>query len=111
MALRTVGQPPLMEIVPAHTDITKLTYVSIICMNKNEIKKLPMKPIDYLHRELRKIWEEEEVEHMIINEDLRRLIPKQYKLKREVNIGLLCNRHIHIRVTQLEDYVHLLSKP
>ncbi|WMV50761.1 hypothetical protein MTR67_044146 [Solanum verrucosum] len=42
---------------------------------------------------------------------LRKLIPKQCELKEECNIGLLSNRHILIRATLLEDYVHLLSKP
>lgn len=44
-------------------------------------------------------------------QDLRRLIPKQCELKEEVNIGSLSKRHILIRVTKIEDYAHLLSKP
>ncbi|XP_016546560.2 uncharacterized protein LOC107846788 [Capsicum annuum] len=44
-------------------------------------------------------------------QDLKRLIPKQYELKGECNIDLLSNRHVLIRVSQLEDYIHLLSKP
>lgn len=88
-----------------------------------------MKPIAYLHGEPHIIWEEEEVEQMIINEDLqyavigkfsygwpdikkfRKLIPKQCELKRDVNIGLLSNRYVVIRMTILEDYVTLSSKP
>ncbi|KAH0705670.1 hypothetical protein KY289_010746 [Solanum tuberosum] len=42
---------------------------------------------------------------------LRKLIPKQCELKGECKIGLLSNRHVLIRATLLEDYVHLLSKP
>ncbi|KAH0696033.1 hypothetical protein KY289_013515 [Solanum tuberosum] len=90
---------------------------------------VPMKQVAYLHGEPRIIWEEEEVEQMIINEDLqfpvigkfsygwpdiqdlRRLIPKQCELKGDVNIGLLSNRYVLIRTTLLEDYVTLLSKP
>lgn len=44
-------------------------------------------------------------------QDLRRLIPKQYELKGDCNIGLLNNKHILIRMLLLEDYLHLLSKP
>lgn len=42
--------------------------------------------------------------------DLRKLIPKQCELKGECNIGMLSSWHKLIRATQLEDYVHLLSK-
>ncbi|KAG5613744.1 hypothetical protein H5410_013568 [Solanum commersonii] len=91
--------------------------------------QLPIMEIAYLHGEPRIIWEEEEVDQMIINEelqyavigkfsygwsdiqDLRKLILKQCDLKREMNIGLLSNRYILIRATLLEDYVSLLSKP
>ncbi|WMV41340.1 hypothetical protein MTR67_034725 [Solanum verrucosum] len=88
-----------------------------------------MKPVAYLHGEPRVIWEEDEVEQMIIKEnlefavigkfsygwpdiqDLRKIIPKQCELKGECNIGLLSNRYILIRASCLEDYVNLLSKP
>ncbi|WMV25946.1 hypothetical protein MTR67_019331 [Solanum verrucosum] len=88
-----------------------------------------MKPIVFLHGETRVIWEEEEVEQMIIKEnlefavvgkfsygwpeiqELRKLIPKQCELKAECNVGVLSNRHILIRASCLEDYVNLLSKP
>ncbi|KAF3643159.1 hypothetical protein FXO37_22128 [Capsicum annuum] len=43
-------------------------------------------------------------------QDLRRLIPKQCELKGEINIGLLSNRHVLIRATKIEYYVHRLSK-
>ncbi|KAK4735851.1 hypothetical protein R3W88_010112 [Solanum pinnatisectum] len=43
-------------------------------------------------------------------QDLHRLIPKQCELKKDCNIGLLSNKHVLIRATLLEDYVHLLSK-
>lgn len=90
---------------------------------------VPMKPISYLHGEPQVIWEQEEVDQIIINEnlefavigkfsygwpeiqELRRLIPKQCDLKGECKIGLLSNRHILIRASLVEDYVHLLSKP
>ncbi|WMV30685.1 hypothetical protein MTR67_024070 [Solanum verrucosum] len=42
---------------------------------------------------------------------LKKLISKQCELKGECKIGLLSYRHVLIRVTLMEDYVHLLSKP
>lgn len=39
--------------------------------------------------------------------ELRRILPNQYELKGECKIGLLSNKHILIRVSLLEDYVHL----
>ncbi|WMV24640.1 hypothetical protein MTR67_018025 [Solanum verrucosum] len=92
-------------------------------------KALPLKPLTFLHGEPQVIWDYEEVTQMIVNEnleyavigkfsygwpdiqELRRLIPKQCELKGDCNIGLLSNRHVLIRATLLEDYVHLLSKP
>lgn len=57
---------------------------------------------------------------MIVNQDLeffvpniqklRKLIPKQCKLKGDVNIGLLSNRYVLIRASRMEDYLNLLSK-
>lgn len=44
-------------------------------------------------------------------QDLRKLIPTQCELKGECKIGLLINRHILIRASLLEDYVHLFLKP
>ncbi|KAG5624938.1 hypothetical protein H5410_010156 [Solanum commersonii] len=77
---------------------------------------------DFLETQAQVIWEQEEVEQMIVNEnlqyavigkfsygwaeiqDLRKLILKQCELKGDCNIGLLSNRHVLIRATLLEDY-------
>ncbi|XP_049399858.1 uncharacterized protein LOC125863933 [Solanum stenotomum] len=105
------------------------TYADSLRHYKANSKALPLKPISFLHGEPQVIWEQDEVNKMIINEnleyavigkfsyawpdiqDLRRLIPKQCELKGDCNICLLSNRHVLIRSTLLEDYVHLLSKP
>lgn len=42
--------------------------------------------------------------------ELRKLISKQCALKGKCKIELLCNRYILIKVSLMEDYVHLLSK-
>ncbi|KAH0706083.1 hypothetical protein KY285_010615 [Solanum tuberosum] len=106
-----------------------LTYADSLGHYKGHSKALPLKPISFLHGEPQVIWEQDEVNQMIINEnldyaiigkfsygwpdiqDLHRLIPKQCELKGDCNIGLLRNRHVLIRATLLEDYVHLLLKP
>ncbi|KAK4338777.1 hypothetical protein RND71_040239 [Anisodus tanguticus] len=89
---------------------------------------IPMKPIVYLHGEPTVRFEKKEVEVMIHQQELnlavigkfshgwpeigllRTLIPKQCGLKAEVNIGLLCDRHVLIRCTIAEDYDTLMSR-
>ncbi|WMV09668.1 hypothetical protein MTR67_003053 [Solanum verrucosum] len=105
------------------------TYAKKLKPKPVHIQLIPLKPITYLHGKPQVIWEQEEVNHMIVNEnleyvvigkfsygwpdiqDLRKLIPKQCELKEDCNIGLLSNRHVLIKTTLLEDYVNLLSKP
>ncbi|KAK4356745.1 hypothetical protein RND71_022355 [Anisodus tanguticus] len=76
----------------------------------------------------KKMFEKKEVEVMIHQQELhlavigkfshgwpeigllRTLIPKQCGLKAEVNIGLLCDRHVLIRCTIAEDYDTLMSR-
>ncbi|KAK4737129.1 hypothetical protein R3W88_000826 [Solanum pinnatisectum] len=105
MATTTIGQPPSMEVglptMPTYHN--KPTYANILSTHAQKTKSLPLKPIMYLHGEPKIVWEEEEVEQMIINEKLqyvvvgkfsygwpdilylRRLIPKQCELKGEFN--------------------------
>lgn len=119
------GQPPTDGGSPPPA----LTYAALLKQPKEPVKSLPIKPIAYLHREPQVIWEQAEVNQMIINEnleyavieksyygwpeiqELRRSIPKQCELKGEYKIRLLNNRHILIRGSLMEDYVYLLSKP
>lgn len=95
----------------------KGTYANTIKPTQPAHKPLPLKQIAYQHGEPRIVWEEEEINQMIINVDLqysvigkfsygwpetqnlRRLVPKQCELKGEVNIELLTNRYILIRTT------------
>ncbi|KAK4337516.1 hypothetical protein RND71_042003 [Anisodus tanguticus] len=89
---------------------------------------IPIKPIVYLHGEPFVRFEKKEVEVMIHQQNLnlavigkfshgwpeigllRTAIPKQCGLKAEVNIGLLCDRHVLIRCTIAEDYDTLMSR-
>ncbi|KAH0716807.1 hypothetical protein KY290_013066 [Solanum tuberosum] len=131
MASMATGQPPPVEVGQTQGPLEeiKISYANTLVAPKKPHHSLQIKPLTYLHGEPKLVWEEEEVQQMIVNEDLqyavigkfsygwpdildlRKLIPKQCELKREVNIGLLCNRYVLIRASLLEDYVKLLSKP
>lgn len=118
-----VGQPPPGAGQPSQS------YASILKPPASSTKPLPLKLVSYLHGEPMVIWDQTEVDQMIVNESLqfavigkfsygwpeiqglKKIIPKQCELKGDCTIGLLSNRYILIRVTLLEDYVHLLSKP
>ncbi|KAH0669080.1 hypothetical protein KY289_023573 [Solanum tuberosum] len=130
MTTKSPGQPltgvdlDLKEREPT----SRLDFLAAVRPSR-EANAMALKPIVYFHGEPRIVWEEEEGERMIVKEnleyavigkisygwpeiqDLRKLIPKQCKLKGECNIGLLSNKHILIRALFLEDYVNLLSKP
>ncbi|KAG5605619.1 hypothetical protein H5410_027111 [Solanum commersonii] len=88
------GQPPC----EGGLQISR-SYANVVCPSVPIETVVTTKPITYLHGEPIVIWEQ------------KRLIPKQCELKWECTIGLLSNRHILIRASLLEDYVHLLSKP
>ncbi|XP_049378009.1 uncharacterized protein LOC125842724 [Solanum stenotomum] len=117
------GQPP-GEGGP----VTAISYANVVCPTVSVETAVSTKPITFLHGEPIVIWEQKEVDNMIIREnlqyavigkfsygwpdihDLRKIIPTQCELKGECSIGLLSNRHILIRASLMEDYVHLLSK-
>ncbi|WMV31015.1 hypothetical protein MTR67_024400 [Solanum verrucosum] len=129
MATTAGGQPPNEVGQPALLSNPFISYMEKLKPISLNTKPIPLKPISYLHGEPTVLWEQEEINQMIINEnleyavvgkfsygwpdiqELRKLIPKQCELKGECKIGLLRNRHVLIRATLMEDYVHLLSKP
>ncbi|XP_049394640.1 uncharacterized protein LOC125858913 [Solanum stenotomum] len=110
-------------------EASQQTYASLLRSSTEERRPVSLKPLTYLHGEPRVIWDQSEVEQIIVNEnlqyvvvgkfshrwsdiqELRRLIPKQCELKGECNRGLLTNRYVLIRATLMEDYINLLSKP
>ncbi|KAK4358427.1 hypothetical protein RND71_020656 [Anisodus tanguticus] len=89
---------------------------------------IPIKPIVYLHGEPTIRFEKKEVKVMIHHQELtlaivgkfshgwpdiaflRNAIPKQCGLKAEVRIGLLCDRHVLIRCSIVEDFDTLMSR-
>ncbi|KAH0739408.1 hypothetical protein KY290_038113 [Solanum tuberosum] len=69
----TPSQPPPMEVGPTISMkvIDKPTYASTIKPAHPSCKHVPLKQISCLHGEPRIVWEEDEVNQMIINEDLQ----------------------------------------
>ncbi|KAG5601056.1 hypothetical protein H5410_032426 [Solanum commersonii] len=130
MATVSTGQPAT-GVAPASLEarpVSNLNFLATLRPSPTVAKPIPMKLIVFLHGEPRVIWEEEEVEQMIIKEnlefvvvgkfsygwpeiqELRKLIPNQCALKAECNVGVLSNKHILIKASCLEDYVNFLSK-
>ncbi|KAG5605256.1 hypothetical protein H5410_026748 [Solanum commersonii] len=97
----SAGGQPLKEVGRLVT--SGPSYANSLRQKKSNIKRLPLKPISYLHGEPQVIWEVEEVNQMIVNENLEYAVIGSFRL--------LSNKHVLIRATLLEDYVHLLSKP
>lgn len=89
---------------------------------------IPIKPITFLHGQPLIKWTELEVKRMNLIEglqyavvgkfsygwpelqELRRIIPPQYGIKGECNIGLFRDKHVLIRLTLLEDFINLSSR-
>ncbi|KAK4360118.1 hypothetical protein RND71_022347 [Anisodus tanguticus] len=151
MAIAASGRPPPEVVQPPTTsptiptplDYSKLFKPSVLNHHvfaaggqnpssggdNTTPSQVPFKPITYLHGEPTIIFNKEEIELMINQQDLRfavvgkfsygwpeisslrTSIPKQCELKGEVRIGLLCNRHVLIRCSLFEDYLTLMSKP
>ncbi|KAG5605538.1 hypothetical protein H5410_027030 [Solanum commersonii] len=118
MATISIGQPPTGEDLTLQKakSLHKLNFLVTLRPKLLMAKPIPMEPITFLHGYSRVIWEDGEVEQMIIKENMEfvvigKLIPKQCELKVECNIKLLSNMHILIRASCLEDYFNLLSKP
>ncbi|KAG5614280.1 hypothetical protein H5410_014104 [Solanum commersonii] len=100
MATVAVGQPPPVEVAPTPQGVinnlgqpSTTSYANTIKPKSPPHKPVPMKQIAYLHGEPKRVWEEEEVEQMIINESLQYVVVGKFS------------------TTILEDYATLLSKP
>ncbi|KAH0714915.1 hypothetical protein KY284_007820 [Solanum tuberosum] len=121
--LLSVGEPP--PIPPTTSYLTSLPQD----LNKptNPIT-IPVKEIIVTHGEPSVLWEEEEVNNMILQENLqyaivgkfsygwpeldeiRKIVPLQYDIKAKCNISFLRDRHILIRLTSMDKYVYVMSK-
>ncbi|KAH0742869.1 hypothetical protein KY290_030862 [Solanum tuberosum] len=76
MAATASGQPSPevgLPIVP-----NRPSYAASLGYPKAQIKPLPLKPISYLHGEPQVIWEQEEVNQIIINENLEYAVIEKF---------------------------------
>ncbi|KAH0707208.1 hypothetical protein KY285_011769 [Solanum tuberosum] len=91
--------------------------------------KVPPKPLTMVHGEPNITWKSSKVKSLIIQEnlqyaiigkfsygkpdvqELRKTITGQCGIKSDCMIGVLDTRHVLIKLTTMEDYVHLLSTP
>ncbi|KAG5576916.1 hypothetical protein H5410_057050 [Solanum commersonii] len=76
MAAMATGQPPPDRGIPVAQPSP--TYAASLCQPKAQHKTLPLKPISYLHGEPQVIWEQEEVNQMIINENLEYAVIEKF---------------------------------
>lgn len=124
------GHPFLVES-PLQYPIQPLQHSYLKSLTSEVAKpsnSIPIKDLIYVHGEPTVLWEED-MDNMIIQEDLqyavigkfaygwpelekiRRIFPIQCEIKVDGKVGFLRERHVLIRLTNLEDYVHLMSKP
>ncbi|KAH0651903.1 hypothetical protein KY284_031815 [Solanum tuberosum] len=107
MAVTTTGGtipleefPPLTmkdKHKPPHTEPAMIQYASLLKSKTITPPVVAAKPVIMLHGEPSITWKASEA------------IPGQCGIKSECTIGVLDTRHILIRLTTMEDYVHLLS--
>lgn len=55
-----------------------VSYADSLRQQKAHMKPVPMKPISYLHGEPHVIWEHEEVNQMIVNENLEYAVIEKF---------------------------------
>lgn len=67
MATLSIGQPPTG--IDCHKNL-KSNYTDILKQSQPISKPIPMKVVDYLHGEPHVVWDEDEINQMIINENL-----------------------------------------
>lgn len=88
-----------------------------------------IKPVEYLHGEPLILWKKSEENQSItqqglqlavwgklpygkpVIQELRKAIPIQCEIKGPYSIGLIQDTHVLIKLSLMEDYIHLLSKP
>ncbi|KAH0655463.1 hypothetical protein KY285_030345 [Solanum tuberosum] len=64
------GQTPLEDGHPTHTNLPRVSYVNSLKPTSLNIKTIPLKLVTYLHGEPMVLWDQEEVDQMIINDNL-----------------------------------------
>ncbi|XP_075083562.1 uncharacterized protein LOC142167296 [Nicotiana tabacum] len=110
-------------------DYSKLLKPTAINAPMQTFATLSLKPVELLHGEPIVKWKKQEVKQSIVQQglllavlgkvsygkpvisELRKVIPIQCEIKGHCSVGLIEDNHVLIRLSLLEDYVHLLSKP
>ncbi|KAF3616848.1 hypothetical protein FXO38_34293 [Capsicum annuum] len=132
MATASDGWPLLPSLSgdkPPSAPLNRSYLQSLTPEVSRDTKPIPVKNITYVHGEPTIIWEEEEVNNMIIQEDLqyavvekfsygwpemeeiRKIVPLQCEMKEDCMIVFLRDWHILIWLKNMEDYVQVMSKP
>ncbi|OIT05238.1 hypothetical protein A4A49_65316 [Nicotiana attenuata] len=93
------------------------------------VNSVNLKPVELLHGEPMVRWKTLEVKQSIMQQglhleglgkfsygkpaiqELRKAIPIQCELKGSCSVGLIEDSHVLIKLSLMEDYIHLLSKP
>uniref|UniRef100_M1DJV0 Uncharacterized protein n=1 Tax=Solanum tuberosum TaxID=4113 RepID=M1DJV0_SOLTU len=70
MAATATGQPPPEVGLITSASVPGGTYTEKLKPKSRPYQSIPLKPITYLHGESQVIWEHEEVNQMIVNENL-----------------------------------------
>ncbi|KAG5610931.1 hypothetical protein H5410_022212 [Solanum commersonii] len=130
------SQPPVADSNdgPSQVSLGKVNYVELVKdstphrRNHGAVPPIQMKQIQYVERVPRIIWKGEEVNRMNVLEnlqfavigkfscgwpeldDLKVQIPKQLHIKGDCTIDLLSNRHLLIILSQMEDFINIMSK-
>ncbi|WMV55379.1 hypothetical protein MTR67_048764 [Solanum verrucosum] len=114
--------------LPLRGELIPNQYANILKPKiSNPYPHVSPKPVTFIHGEPSITWKSSEVKSLITQknlqyaiigkfsygkpevQELRRTLPRQCGIKSECTIGVLDNKHILIRLTTMEDYVHLLS--
>ncbi|OIT05383.1 hypothetical protein A4A49_65159, partial [Nicotiana attenuata] len=132
-----VGQsspPPILSPQPATIPNTIQNYANLLKPNAlnapmQHATNVALKPIEYLHGEPIVRWKKQEVRQSIAQQGLnlavlgkfsygkpgihglRKVLPIQCELKSPCSVGLIEDSHVLIKLSLMEDYIHLLSKP
>ncbi|XP_070005549.1 uncharacterized protein [Nicotiana sylvestris] len=132
-----VGQsssPPITSPQPSTIPNPIQNYANLLKPNAlnapmQTVPNVAIKHIEYLHGEPIVRWKKQELRQSIAQQglnlavlgkfsygkpgihDLRKALPTQCELKGPCSVGLIEHNHVLIKLSLMEDYIHLLSKP
>ncbi|XP_019240366.1 PREDICTED: uncharacterized protein LOC109220355 [Nicotiana attenuata] len=125
----TAGDQPLPEVGPSSPSPLQpfptstnpntnpnppKTYANLLnptVINTHMQTLATLKPIEFLHGEPIVKWKKQEVKQSIVQQGLQLAVLGKFSYGKPVIVGLIEDNHVLIRLSLLEDYVHLLSNP